>query len=228
MGSDKRKFGIYQIELTNFCNMCCTYCPHPSMTRKKGHMSAETLARCIALGKSLGKKGLVVHHFGDPLMHPQLRDRLQQIADAGLTIQFSTNGVLLEDALPMLQSINTTILITLSAHQWSNHHPNIYMKVLENWKEKTKGSNVSVHKAFNITESKLHLHKWTSGKENNTYRDHCFFLRENLGVVLWNGDIVTCCTDCHGESVVDNIHRDDSAYAQLLPWRGCQNCDLFR
>ena len=55
-------FRIYQAELSSFCNMKCTYCPHPTMKRAKGYMSASVLDAIISHLKATGQLQLVLHH----------------------------------------------------------------------------------------------------------------------------------------------------------------------
>lgn len=224
-------FGLYQIELTAFCDMKCEYCPHPDMRRPKGHMSAQTLAKCIEQNKRRGMTNLVVHHFGEPLMHPELGDRLAQIAAAGMTVQFSTNGLQLEKKLPLLLETDTKFSVTLSMHQWRHQDPKYYFNALKGWQFRTEGTNVTINKAFNAFEgaSEYRLHRWDKGDAATPwdYEKDCFFLRDNWGVVLWNGDLASCCVDCEGASVFGNIHDPDSTHAKTVVWHGCAGCDVI-
>lgn len=225
-----RPLNIYQVELTSFCDMKCSYCPHPTMKRGKGHMSEETLAKCIEHTKQRGYTRLVVHHFGEPLLHPKLKDRLEQIAASGLDIQFSTNGLLLEKKLPILLGIKAPIAITLSMHQWASQHPSSYFAALAQWRARVIGTNITFLKAFNVDETSQNyrFHRWSMGDDIPwDYYNHCFFLKDNWGVVMWNGDIVSCCVDAEGESVVGNIHDPNSFMAENKAWRGCDTCDIF-
>jgi sulfatase maturation enzyme AslB (radical SAM superfamily) len=86
MSDETAIFGLYQVELTAFCDMKCEYCPHPDMRRPKGHMSAETLAKCIEQNKRRRLTNLVLHHFGEPLMHPELGEGGGQVGGGGMTV----------------------------------------------------------------------------------------------------------------------------------------------
>lgn len=223
--------GIYTVEITSYCNMYCSYCPQPRMQRPKGHMSSETLERCISLFKVRPNNNrLIIHHFGEPLMHPQLRDRLMQIAEAGLDIEFSSNGLLLEENLPVLYSIPAKIVVTLSVHQWANFHANVYLKNLREWQQKVAGTNVEVRKVYNVndTSKDVVFHNWTGGKDLGENRPDCFFLRDNWGVVYWNGDIVNCCADSEGSGgIIGNVHDEAALSIQTREWGGCRTCTLF-
>jgi hypothetical protein len=200
------------------------------MQRPKGHMSDETLAKCIVQAKVRGQTELVVHHFGEPLLHPRLKERLTQIAGAGMAIQFSTNGLLLEEQLPVLLGISAKITITLSMHQWSRQPPSAYFNALKGWQYRTQDTNLLFQKAFNAFEDRdtYNLHKWSHGDDTPwDFHKNCFFLSGNWGVVLWNGDIVSCCVDAEGESVFANIHDPASVMARTVAWRGCDTCDVI-
>src|SRR5262245_18876239 len=109
---------IYQAELSSYCNMKCSYCPHPSMQRAKGYMGSEVLAACLDAVKKSGGDCIVLHHFGEPLTHPHLADRLGQVAASGLGLQISTNALLIDRAWDILTSTSTAIRIMVSVHQW--------------------------------------------------------------------------------------------------------------
>ena len=221
-------FAIHNIELTNYCNLKCSYCPHHRMVRPKGHMSADILAKCLEhYVRRPGLPRLVIHHFGEPLLHPELEARLTQIAQAGVDIQMSSNGLLLQKKLPILFAIPCRIFITLSVHQWADQGPEAYFKALTDWQAQVAGSNLTVTQAFNVSQTQFHFHAWTGGRETEwDYASHCDFLRDNMGSVLWNGDMVSCCLDCDGESVFANIADITAANASTRPWRGCRGCDI--
>jgi sulfatase maturation enzyme AslB (radical SAM superfamily) len=224
-------FGIYTLEITSYCNMYCSYCPQPKMQRPKGHMSSETLEKCISIFKVRPNNNrLVIHHFGEPLMHPKLEERLLQIAEADLDIEFSTNGLLLEDGLPMLLSIPAKIVITLSVHQWSNLHMNVYLKALKGWQDRVAGTNIEIRKVYNVNEvaKEAVFHNWTGGKDLGANRPDCFFLKDNWGVVYWNGDIVNCCADSEGSGgIIGNVHDVAALSVKSEEWHGCRTCTLF-
>jgi organic radical activating enzyme len=225
--TQKPQLDIFQIELTNFCDMSCSYCPHHKMTREKGHMAEPVLERCITYAKDLGKEHLILHHFGEPLLHPALESRLLQIKEAGLAIGFSTNGTLLDKLLPMMIALDTDIDITLSVHQWTEAPVSAYWSALASLQERVKGHKVNIQKAYNVNLKQYFFCSWVAGRVRDwNYDQECYFLRENSGVVLWNGDIASCCLDCHGESIVSNINRSDARHSKTRSWRGCPSCDL--
>lgn len=227
MVDPRRPLDIFQIEITNFCDMACPYCPHEAMTRPKGHMSAEILEKCIVHSKNVGRKSLILHHFGEPLLHPKLAERFLQVKEAGLGIQFSTNATLLDKKMEMLMSLETRIDVVVSVHQWRDQPVSTYWEALAAFQAKAKGSQVFIHNAYNVSKDRYFFCKWVNGRVRDwDYYKDCYFLRENSAVVLWNGDIASCCIDCHGESVFSNINMPGAFGTRTVAWRGCVSCDL--
>ncbi|MBF0612560.1 MAG: radical SAM protein [Magnetococcales bacterium] len=224
----KRPIDIFQIELTNFCDMDCSYCPHPTMTRPKGHMSAEVLEKCVSHSKDMGKDRVILHHFGESLLHPKLEERFRQVKEAGLTIQFATNGTLLERKLPMMMELDTPFDIILSVHQWKDEPVATYWQALAALQAKTQGSKVRIYRAYNVNNQSFFFCRWVNAPAREwDYLQGCNFLRENWCVVLWNGDMASCCLDCHGESVFSNILMPGAIHTVSIPWRGCPTCDPY-
>lgn len=197
------------------------------MQRPKGHMSEEVLGRCIEHAKLAGQDRLVLHHIGESLLHPQLEERLRQVANAGLDIQFSTNGVLLERKFDLLRSIPAHVDITLSMHLWPESSSD-YFDALRSWQGRAEGTNIRVNQAFNIEQDGSYtFHDWTNYDAKAwDYEDRCFFLRDNWGVVLWNGDIVACCLDSEGHSTIGNVMDAGIEFGRSRPWKGCDTCYL--
>jgi organic radical activating enzyme len=222
------RFRIYQVELSAPCNMKCSYCPHPTMKRPKGVMSAEVLEACIRWIRKDGGTRIVLHHFGEPLMHPHLNERLRQVANGGLSIQFSTNGLLLEKSWDTLVATPTPIAIMLAVHQWARHPEEEYLAAIEKWTKRAEGTNVSILRAYNVKGNRFTFHKWANGIDDGWDTRECPFLKYNLAVVLWNGDIATCCVDHEGETARVNILSQDAWTHQSDPWKACARCDVGR
>ena len=92
------------IDITNFCNFRCCYCPtgSPEMwqgtARKQGNMTLDTFRLIIEDLSTMGKlKILNLYKDGEPLAHPLFCDfvRLAKVAEISEKIWVKTNGVLL-------------------------------------------------------------------------------------------------------------------------------------
>src|SRR5690606_33498241 len=86
---------VFQIELTNHCPMTCQMCPRThAMTRPLGYMSEETF-RAIIDQAAPGTGDVLLHHFGDSLLHPQIGEFIRYATEKGIRTYLSANPVLL-------------------------------------------------------------------------------------------------------------------------------------
>jgi SynChlorMet cassette radical SAM/SPASM protein ScmF len=82
------------------CNLACRHCwigPNFDPTATSGRfLQLEHAHKAIAQGKPLGLSSVKLTG-GEPMLHPQFRDLVKLIADAGLGISMETNGTLLDE-----------------------------------------------------------------------------------------------------------------------------------
>lgn len=82
------------VEITNICNLRCSFCPGTG--REKEFMPPERF-RLLA-EKLRGHVGyLYLHVMGEPLLHPRLEEILSIAADLGFRVCLTTNGTLLAE-----------------------------------------------------------------------------------------------------------------------------------
>ncbi len=80
-----------KIELTNYCNLACTFCPHDQMQREIGFMD-EALFRDI-IDQSAGNVEFVYLHFmGESLVHKRIFDLIRYAKEMGVGTGLSTNA----------------------------------------------------------------------------------------------------------------------------------------
>lgn len=206
--------------------MKCNYCPHPTMKRPKGYMSANVLEKCIKFHLEQGRNLLVLHHFGEPFLHPELEERLFQISDSGLNIQLSTNAVLIDKVWPILLKINCHIKVMISVHKWVKKGESEYIKAVASLKERSKGTQIEILEAYNFKQGNFTFHSWDEGLKQNWDVNQCPFIRQNFGVILWNGDIAACCVDYEGYTVDGNIMESQIINHVTKPWKACSTCDV--
>lgn len=226
--SGNDRFFIYQVELSSYCNMQCPYCPHPRMKREKGFMSEEVLNACVNRVKAQRGSRIVLHHFGEPLLHPQLRARLQQVARSGLSMQLSTNSLLLDRCWGTLLDVPTEITVMISVHRWVNEVEQDYFDAVAAWSERSHGTNIKIVPAYNLKHNKYTFHNWAQGSSQPWDARLCPFVKENLAVVLWNGDIASCCVDHEGVTARRNILNEDCDLHVSKVWGSCKTCDVGR
>lgn len=181
---------VYQIELTNRCDASCHYCPHGEHRRVRGFMTEQTFKATLA---AMQNKVVSLHHFGEPLLHPDL-ERLVEIATTyGIVTGFSTNGRLLtQERLDAL---------TKAGVQWIRLHTDPFG---------VRRSDFVVPLGVEFTEHSLKVENDAPRKDIVSFsgyldivprhdgRTRCSFLRDRWCAVLWDGRVALCCHDIEG------------------------------
>lgn len=86
------------VESTNRCNLKCVYCPREDSGRGFGHMEFELFASIAR--QAAGKETIFYPQgFGEPLLHPRMREMLRVANAAGVRcVDLITNGTMLDEA----------------------------------------------------------------------------------------------------------------------------------
>jgi len=110
-----KRFRKIYIEITNICNMNCSFCPETK--RAKATMSKDSFEHVV--------KQIVpytdyvyLHVKGEPLLHPDLKDVLDICKKYNLKVNVSTNGTLLNKKHELLKSIRQ---LNVSLHSFENN-----------------------------------------------------------------------------------------------------------
>jgi radical SAM protein with 4Fe4S-binding SPASM domain len=86
---------IASIEPTNACGMKCIMCPRDRMKRKVGFMEINLFEKIVKQMKM--NSFIVLHHFGDPLLHPKIGEMIKICKKNKIKTFFSTNPSSLTD-----------------------------------------------------------------------------------------------------------------------------------
>ena len=88
---------VFQVELTNFCNLKCPMCPHDLMTRGVGYMDFGLFQDVVAQVKGTNPD-LRLHNMGESLFHKEIGRFIRHAGDQGLETILSSNATTLTDA----------------------------------------------------------------------------------------------------------------------------------
>ena len=97
-----KKFRKIYIEITNICNMHCSFCPET--TRVKATMSLGNFKYVVDKIKDYTDY-VYLHVKGEPLLHKNLKEILEVCKENNLKVNISTNGTLLKEKVGLLTSI---------------------------------------------------------------------------------------------------------------------------
>lgn len=125
----KRRFNKVNIEISNICNLQCSFCP--PVERDKKIMNLDVFRSVIEQVAPLTDQ-VTLHLMGDPLVHPQLADFVALCKEHSVPIFLVTNGVLLNDIKEELLLDPVIRQVNFSLHSFHDNYgdrdPSIYLK----------------------------------------------------------------------------------------------------
>jgi len=89
-----KKFQKVNIEISNICNLQCSFCPEVLRTKA---IMAPSLFREVIRQVAPITRQVTLHLMGEPLVHPQLSELVTICHEEGVRIFFVSNGVLLRE-----------------------------------------------------------------------------------------------------------------------------------
>ncbi len=107
------------IEITNICNLNCSFCPKNS--REKQYMEVNNFKEILNKIKD-ETKHIYLHVMGEPLLHPNFDEILEAISKTDLEVNLTTNGLLLNKQIDLINNTNNIrkIAVSIQALEESN------------------------------------------------------------------------------------------------------------
>ena len=96
-----RKFKQIYIEITNICNLNCSFCPKNN--RPKRFMTVDEFNTIIDEISPLTNT-VCLHLMGEPLLHPNIKEIFEICNQKKLNVHLTTNGTLVRQNLELLKS----------------------------------------------------------------------------------------------------------------------------
>lgn len=88
------------VELTNDCNVSCTFCNRQKIKMDIGYMSEELFKKIIDEAAQHLPVKLVPFFRGEPLMHPKLTEFIRYAKSKGIgPVQMASNALILDEAM---------------------------------------------------------------------------------------------------------------------------------
>lgn len=180
------------IEITNSCNFNCSFC---FKTTRPRHFMTPDKFRLVVEKIRPFTNYIYLHVLGEPLLHPQLAEILDIAAGAGLNVNITTNGALLERKKEILLNHNIRQL-NISLH---DAEENI---APENWESYLLPIlNCAEEMAF---KTYVCLRLWnTSNKSSENFNRYCMDRiteKFKLSAVMFNEN-----TNGNGLKIADHI-----------------------
>lgn len=123
----KKRFKKIYIEITNKCNLNCTFCS--PLKRELKEMSVEEFSLIISKIKSFTDY-IYLHVKGEPLLHSHLDEILSICDKENIKVNITTNGTLLKEKFNILNNHNCIRQLNISLHS-ENNYKNYFENVFD-------------------------------------------------------------------------------------------------
>ncbi len=119
-----KKFKKAYIEITNVCNLACTFCP--KTTRTPHFMTCEELENVLSQIGDL-TDFVYFHLMGEPLLHPNLKKLLAIANKHNKKVILTTNGTLIQKVSDILINAKALHKVVFSLHSFEANDNEISM-----------------------------------------------------------------------------------------------------
>lgn len=225
------------IEITNVCNLNCSFCMKNN--RDKKQLSRPEFNHILNQVKGLSEH-IYLHVQGEPFMHPELISFLDDCQRNNLKVHLVTNGTLLSKVSQELYTHPALVQLSISIHSAQMKINDSNYVVLKNLISITENSKFS-----------LFLRLWSKNDKNLIHLIHSLIDNSNLDIIdkrtrikknlfidvdqeftwpsldlptlsdsgtchagkimltiLSNGEITPCCLDANGILSIGNIFEE--------------------
>ncbi len=115
-----KKFKKIYIEISNICNLQCSFCP--VVERDKKIMSAKDFECVVNKTQTYGET-FTLHLMGEPLAHPECHQILSIAHENNLPIEITTNGLFLDQYSEDIINYKNIRQINFSLHSFHDNFP---------------------------------------------------------------------------------------------------------
>lgn len=122
-----KRFKRVYIEITNICNLKCSYCPVTG--RKPEYMDIAVFSDILEQIKPYTDH-VYLHVKGEPLMHPALGEFLDICSEKGLMVNITTNGTLIGRVGKILLTKDALRQVSFSLHSFEGDWEDRRMKYI--------------------------------------------------------------------------------------------------
>lgn len=231
------KFKNIYIEITNICNLNCSFCSKSNLSKKE--MTPIEFKEVL---KKIDKYTdyIYLHVKGEPLTHKFLDDILKIAKEYHKKVCITTNGVFLKEKESILNKYDNIYQINISLHSENNktNYLEDILNTIDNlkypyisyrfWTLEDNKMDAKTKEYLNKIKEKYHLEKVHDGIKlkdktylsldnkftwpninNNYYNDigYCLGGRRHLAI-LSDGTVCICCLDSEGISNLGNIFTE--------------------
>ena len=145
-----KKYKKIYIEITNNCNLHCSFCSPVKRPRK--NMTLEEFEQILKKIKDYTDY-IYLHVKGEPLLHPEIISFIQLADTYHLKVNLTTNGTLLPNLAKELGTCKNLNKINISLHS-ENKIPNYCEEIFEHVKDLSPNTTV-VYRLWTLKDNQL-------------------------------------------------------------------------
>ncbi|WP_315114563.1 radical SAM protein [Clostridium intestinale] len=162
-----RKFKKIYIEITNVCNLSCSFCPET--LRKPEFIKIDAFSKILDDIKPYGEY-IYFHIKGEPLLHPELETLLDISFEKGVKVNLTTNGTLITKVKDILLNASSLRQINISLHSFDGNEKAVNKEeyinnVIEFSKEAREKKIITGLRLWNLNENNNTNLKLNKNKE---------------------------------------------------------------
>ena len=146
----KKAFKKIYIEITNCCNLSCSFCSKTS--KPKRTMTIEEFKNIISKIKSYTDY-IYLHVKGEPLLHKDLKEFLKIAEENDLKVNLTTNGTLFSQRVDDLKNSKALKKVNFSLHS-ENNYPNSFENIFQSVDKLPKDITV-IYRLWTLSNSTL-------------------------------------------------------------------------
>ena len=231
-----KKFKKIYIEITNSCNLNCSFCLKTNRVKKT--MSFDEFKLVLDKIKPYTDY-LYFHVLGEPLLHPNINEFIDEAVSRGFYVNITSNGYLINNIKTKnirqinislhsfnesynkdlnnylndlyLYSINNNNNTYINYRLWvkSKYFNEIISFMEDKYKVKIDTNLKNISLDDNIYLNFDNEFVWPSNNiKNEEYSGYCHALTDHIAI-LSNGVVTACCLDGTGEINFGNIFNQD-------------------
>jgi radical SAM protein with 4Fe4S-binding SPASM domain len=114
------KFKRVYLEISNICNIQCSFCP--VVERDNKIMDLEEFSKALAQVSEFTDE-ICLHLMGEPLAHPKIKEILGLCDESGIKVMITTNGLLLKRYQELLLNSKCIRQINFSLQSYKDNFP---------------------------------------------------------------------------------------------------------
>ena len=130
------------IEITNVCNLHCSFCPcsktisnesaDSKLAESRAFMPSELFEKCIAGAQEIGATNVYFHVLGEPTLHPGFVHYLKKLEQTPLKLTLTTNGTTIERIGRQILASPAVRQVNFSTHAYAELPHEIAERYLQN------------------------------------------------------------------------------------------------